>query len=430
MVKKGNKPKKAMKTGVKGFFARLFCKRSVIIISDHKTQHVPFSATAQAVTGILLLGVVSWGSFSSGSYVAAQKALDEKERKLASFQQENSRVEAEFSLLKQDLQTLAEGGKGKTAEAAKEIAQQYSDNGNAPSADMQSKYNVVFNRIQLLENKVKELQSNHDAMMADIRATTGGKIKELERVIARTGMDSAPLERAAEAKRQQDEQSREKYGRISGAVPSLPVVGDGQGGPFIPATSVPAAAPATGGGQGGPFIPATTSVTGPSSVLKEKDTELYFNLRKLMTLNDIVHAMPLAAPLADNVDYHQTSGFGTRVDPFRGALSFHAGVDLAGPSGSKVLATNDGRVDFAGWKTAYGNVVDLKHEYGFGTRYGHMARILVHPGQFVKKGQVLGIQGSTGRSTGEHVHYEVRYNDNPINPGNFLKAGQDVQALD
>lgn len=193
----------------------------------------------------------------------------------------------------------------------------------------------------------------------------------------------------------------------------------------------PVVAPAkTQDGQGGPFIPTSTSSlsgNGSGTFLKEKDTELYFNLRRLMTLNDVVNAMPLASPIAKN-DYHQTSGFGTRVDPFRGALSFHAGVDLAADSGSKVLATNDGRIDFAGWKTAYGNVVDVKHEYGFATRYGHLRSILVRPGQVVRKGQVIGIQGSTGRSTGEHVHYEVRYNDNPINPANFLKAGQDVQT--
>ena len=383
---------------------RLFCKRNVIIISDHKTQHVPFSSLTQLCMGVAVLGFVGWASFSSGSYMAAQKVIDEKEEKLATFAQENARVGAEFTLLKQDLMKLAEGAKGtNTADAAKEIAAQFSAgtpdvNGVVPvNPAIEAKYNAVFNRIQFLENKVQDLQSNHDAMIADIRATTGGKIKEIERVIAKTGVDSAPLQRAAEAKRLKEEQQREKYGRTSNGAP-------------------------VAGGQGGPFIPATTT-----SVLKEKDTELYFNLRKLMTLNDVVSAMPIALPMA--TDYKRTSGFGTRVDPFRGSLSFHAGVDLAGPSGVQVLAANDGRIEFAGWKTAYGNVIDVKHEYGFATRYGHLSRILVRPGQVVKKGQVIGVQGSTGRSTGEHLHYEVRYQDQPINPTNFLKVGEDVRAL-
>lgn len=408
---KPGQSKSAVGRFFQSIFGRLFCKRSVIIISDHKTQHVPFSGRIQAIATVCALGFIVWGSFSSGSYMAAQRVIDEKEKKLATFAQENEKVEAEFTLLKQDLQKLAEsGGKGsKTADAAKEIVAQYADSGKPADGDddTSSKYNAVFQRISFLENKVKELQSNHDAMMADIRATTGGKIKELEKVIARTGVDAEPLQRAAEAKRLQDEQRKEKYGRTEGDNKGLP----------------PAAADSDA--QGGPFVPATTS----GSVLKEKDTELYFNLRKLVTLNDVVGAMPLAAPLANN-DYRQTSGFGTRVDPFRGVLGYHAGVDLAGPSGSKVYSTNDGRIDFAGWKTAYGNVIDVKHEYGFATRYGHLSKILVRPGQVVKKGQLIAIQGSTGRSTGEHVHYEVRYHDTPINPGNFLKAGEDVRALD
>ena len=407
------KPKSAFSRTLFGrwchnFSRRIFCKRSIIIISEHKTQHVPFAGWVQFAGVVLALGTVAWASYSSGSYMAAQKVLIEKDRKLASSTQENQRVEAEFSLLRRDLMKLAEDSKnGKSAEYAKVIAEQYSHEGVAPSSaaatttasnsDASDKYNAVFKRIEYLENKVKELQTTHDSMIADIRSATGGKIKELESVIAKTGMDEKPLERAAEAKRNQEEQRREKYGRIENG-----------------ATNV--------GGQGGPFLPA------PASVLKEKDAELYFNLHHLMALNDIVGAMPLDVPIAG--DYHQSSGFGTRVDPFRGALAFHSGVDLSGGEGAKILATNNGRVEFAGWKTAYGNVIDIRHEYGISTRYAHLARVLVQPDQIVKKGQVIGIQGSTGRSTGHHLHYEVRYNGKAINPGNFLKAGDDVRALD
>jgi murein DD-endopeptidase MepM/ murein hydrolase activator NlpD len=109
-------------------------------------------------------------------------------------------------------------------------------------------------------------------------------------------------------------------------------------------------------------------------------------------------------------------------------MAFHSGVDLAGPEHAKVLATNDGKVEFAGWQSAYGNMVDIKHQYGLSTRYAHLERVLVQPEQWVKKGQVIGIQGSTGRSTGHHLHYEVRYQGRAINPNNFLKAGENVQA--
>jgi murein DD-endopeptidase MepM/ murein hydrolase activator NlpD len=401
--RKGNKAKTAVRFGIAGLMDRMFCKRSIIIVSDHKTQHVPVSVATQFLVGAAALGFVVWGSFSSGSYMAAQRVIDEKEQKLASFEHENAKVEAEFTLLKQDLMKLAEGGKGaKTAEAAKEIVEQFTPDTTKSStvaaSEAESQYNVVFNRIQFLENKVKDLQSNHDAMIAGIRATTGGKIKEIENVIARTGVNPQPLQRAAEAKQIQIEQRREKYGRTEAVDSKIE------------------------GGQGGPYMPL------PASVLKEKDTELYFNLRKLVMLNDVVESMPLGSPMSTS-NYKRTSGYGTRVDPFRGTLSFHAGIDLAGPAGAKILAANDGRVEFAGWKTAYGNVVDVKHEYGFVTRYGHLKQILVRNGQFVKKGQAIAVQGSTGRSTGDHLHYEVRYNNQPINPANFMKAGYDAKAL-
>ncbi|MFM9890063.1 MAG: peptidoglycan DD-metalloendopeptidase family protein [Rickettsiales bacterium] len=401
MAKPGRKKAKtAIGRMRQAVFGRLFCKRSIIIISEHETKHVPFSAAKQLLAVLAVVGFIGWASYSSGSYMAAQKVLIEKERKLASTTEENARVESEFNLLKRDLMKLAEESKnGKSSEYAKVIADQYTKPGGplVDKADASDQYNAVFQRIGFLENKVKELQSTHDGMMADIRSTTGGKIKELEQVIARTGVDATAVTRTADAKRLADEQRREKYGRTEGS------------------------APAVGGGQGGPYQPI------PRSVLKEKDTELYFNLRRLMSLNDVVTALPLAMPEAENT-FRETSGFGTRTDPFRGTLAFHSGVDLAGPENAKVLATQDGRVEFAGWKTAYGNVVDIKHEYGFGTRYGHLARVLVTPDQYVKKGQVIGIQGSTGRSTGHHLHYEVRYQGRAIDPAKFLKVGEDVRS--
>ena len=204
-----------------------------------------------------------------------------------------------------------------------------------------------------------------------------------------TGVDKQKLVSKVEAKRNADDSRREKYGRIEG-------------------------------GQGGPFIPVK------ASMLKEKEAELYFNLKRMMTLNEIVSTMPLGNPMA-TASYRRSSGFGTRIDPFRGRLAFHSGVDLAGPQGTRVKATSDGRVTFTGWKGAYGNAVDVDHGLGFVSRYGHLSQILVKDGQRVKKGDVIAVQGSTGRSTGNHLHYEVRYNDAPINPNNFLKAGTYVR---
>ncbi len=388
---------------------RVFCRRTVIIIADHKTKHLPFTGGVQFAGVVALIGMVVWASYSSGSYMAAQQILAEKERKLANSAMENRRVAAEFTLLKSDLMKLASASKnGKSADYAKMLAEQYSQPGigdlAATDADsgLGGEYDAVLKRVEYLDNKVRELQATHNEMIADIRATTGGKIRELEQVIARTGVAATPLEKAARAERVQAEQLHEKYGRIEASA---------KGGKER----------AIGGGRGGPLLPER------SSVLKNQETELYYNLRRMMVLNDVVNALPLAEPLRHN-SYRQTSSFGSRVDPFKGRTAFHSGLDLAGVQNAKVYATNDGKVAFAGWKSAYGNMVDIKHPYGISTRYGHLARVLVQPDQYVKKGQVIGIQGSTGRSTGYHLHYEVRLNGTPVNPKKFLKEGDDVQT--
>jgi murein DD-endopeptidase MepM/ murein hydrolase activator NlpD len=111
-----------------------------------------------------------------------------------------------------------------------------------------------------------------------------------------------------------------------------------------------------------------------------------------------------------------SSRFGSRADPWNGTARLHAGLDLAVPYGSAVVARSPGVVVFAGWLGGYGNCVEVDHGGGVRTRYGHLARTLVVPGTQVSAGMTLGVVGSTGRSTGPHLHYEVRVNGAPINP--------------
>lgn len=118
-------------------------------------------------------------------------------------------------------------------------------------------------------------------------------------------------------------------------------------------------------------------------------------------------------------DYTMSSGYGYRVDPIYGTTKFHAGLDFAAHMGTPVFATADGVVAFADRKTDYGNCIDISHGYNYSTRYGHLSEILVKPGQEVKRGDLIGKVGSTGKSTGPHLHYEVRFKDEPQNPVNY-----------
>jgi murein DD-endopeptidase MepM/ murein hydrolase activator NlpD len=132
-------------------------------------------------------------------------------------------------------------------------------------------------------------------------------------------------------------------------------------------------------------------------------------------------SVPSMKPVAD---LQFTSLYGVRSDPFRGTAAMHAGVDIPGPIGTPIYATADGVVGRAGWVGGYGNLVELEHGKGLQTRYGHMSKLLVAPGTRVARGQVIGLMGSTGRSTGSHLHYEVRMDGAAVNPVPYMETAQ------
>ncbi len=147
--------------------------------------------------------------------------------------------------------------------------------------------------------------------------------------------------------------------------------------------------------------------------------------RDVATADDLAEAFshaPLRKPLFG--DPVLTSPFGYRTDPFLGRPMLHAGVDLLEPYGTEIHATAAGRVVRAGWEGGYGTMVEIDHGHGLSTRYGHMSSLLVSEGEAVAEGAPLGRLGSTGRSTGPHLHYEVRIDGEPVDPERFLRAGE------
>jgi murein DD-endopeptidase MepM/ murein hydrolase activator NlpD len=150
---------------------------------------------------------------------------------------------------------------------------------------------------------------------------------------------------------------------------------------------------------------------------------------EIAQLNDLLSALrhvPLTTPVHGS-EFERTSGFGARIDPFTRRFAFHPGLDFAGPWGAGVQSTAPGTVVWAGGRGGYGNMVEVDHGFGIRTRYGHLSSILVKVGAKVNKGSVVGRLGSTGRSTGPHVHYEVVYDDVVRNPSNFIEAGRHVR---
>ena len=137
----------------------------------------------------------------------------------------------------------------------------------------------------------------------------------------------------------------------------------------------------------------------------------------------------IAIPSVQPVDkLHFTSNFGIRSDPFVGSARMHSGVDIPGATGTPIYATADGMVAHADRRGAYGKLVELDHGKGITTRYGHLSQILVPAGSRVVRGQMIGLMGSTGRSTGPHLHYEVRIDNHAVNPVPFLTTADFLTA--
>ena len=134
-----------------------------------------------------------------------------------------------------------------------------------------------------------------------------------------------------------------------------------------------------------------------------------------------LHTLPTGVPIQG--EYRVSSGFGIRNDPFTGGLAMHEGLDFTAMSGTTVVATAKGTVTRSGWDFGYGNVVEVQHAEGFATRYAHLSKRLVQVGDVVERGGVLGEVGSTGRSTGPHLHYEVFNKDRVINPALVFPLG-------
>jgi murein DD-endopeptidase MepM/ murein hydrolase activator NlpD len=228
-------------------------------------------------------------------------------------------------------------------------------------------------------DRVKQLSDAQTGLLVSLDNTVSNRVADLRRVLDRVGVNSARLEQASDA---------------------------GMGGPLVPLQSV-----------------HVEGVADAAFASAYEDAAAH--TAELGALFTALRHVPLATPVAGS-RFEMTSGFGPRVDPFTRRVAFHTGMDFAGPWGSAVVATAEGVIVWAGPRAGYGNMVEIDHGYGIHTRYGHLEAILVRVGSHVVKGTSIGKLGSTGRSTGPHVHYEVLLADSARDPSKFIEAGRHV----
>ena len=177
-------------------------------------------------------------------------------------------------------------------------------------------------------------------------------------------------------------------------------------------------------GMGGPFVPV--KVPPDAGAFERQLHRINVTRAQVERLNRTLALVPYRKPVIGEVEF--TSGFGVRSDPFLGRPAMHTGLDFRAASGDPVRATANGKVVSSGWAGGYGRMVEIDHGNGLSTRYGHLSEIGVRVGDQIKIGQVIGAVGSTGRSTGPHLHYETRIDGEAVDPQKFLRAGVRLSA--
>jgi murein DD-endopeptidase MepM/ murein hydrolase activator NlpD len=380
-------------------FRQIFRKRNIIVMCDQSIDQYPIGGKAQIA---LLLGVVGgfcWVSYSTGSYMTSQAVMEQKDRQLQSTALKTQQMGQEYSLLKHDLEKLSKN-KDNLSDYAKFVLDQHTNTADkefslpelmavqsseenaedsvellAESSEAQQR---LIARVSYLESRVENLQSENKQIVEAVQVRTRDKIKEFRDVIKMAGFNVDRIQKLARNTLPKEELKTSQDIKR----------------------------------QGGPFVPARLG------------KQFEASLDQLMLLDSIVSRLPLGVPMRGA---KVTSGYGRRHDPFNNRWAMHTGVDFASHEGAPVYVTNEGVVKAAGWKGAYGNQIEINHGLGITTRYSHLSAINVKLGQKVKEGAFIGRQGSTGRSTGGHLHYEVYFNGHPLNPSNFLRAGYYVQ---
>lgn len=351
-----------------------FRQRELFLRTDDHVSLLNLSPRRQMIAATILAVAVAWCLYATGTFFLANARFSGAERQAAELRQRNAAAARELAGL--------QGRVAAMSEAQDEVA---------------GERDALVRRVGELEGRLAALETDQQALLARLarRASSSTKI---EGAIAMVGLDVNRLLQAA---------GKESLVAHSAA-----------------------------GGKGGPFMayrPDRESKQGAQGT-RERESEIE---RVVSTLDQqeergeglrwIKAHLPLAAPLDA---YRVVSEFGPRIDPINGHLAMHSGIDLASDAGSAVLAAAAGRVVVAGWYGGYGRMVEIDHGMGIHTRYAHLRAVVVQVGSAVAARAQIGIIGSTGRSTGTHVHYEVLVDQRPHDPMKFMRAGEYVLSKD
>lgn len=426
-----------------------FPEQRLFLRSETGTRFVILTPTVQLVAWVVSAAFVAWA-------IIATAVLLMDSVSSGSVREQSQR---EQRLYEERLRTLADQRDGRAAEAI--AAQERFNLALAQISEMQSELlaseehrreletgiNVIQSTLRRTMNERDDARGSLEAVLAEARGedapTENGRVivsnedmsktvSVLTSALEMTASErDAALAEAAEAKiatddliyeaRLRDERNNQIFSQLEEAVTvSLEPLDKMFSAAGMSTDNILAQVRRGYSGQGGPLMPMILSTKGeePNEDM-ERANDILNELDRMNMYRIAAEKLPFYMPVRPG-SFRYTSGFGSRW----GRL--HAGTDMAGPVGTPIYATADGVVTHADWQSGYGRLIKVQHEFGLETRYAHLSRIRVKKGQRVSRGDLIGDMGNSGRSTGPHLHYEVRVGGKAVNPMTYIKAGRDV----
>lgn len=399
-------------TRARALFDRVFPERQIYHRSGGSVRYVSLSPPKQALMALGAVGVAGWCSYATVTVVLGGQQLSQRDAEVDRMQRKYERLLADLNHEAAAMRNQLEENRSSTEQVIDEFQRRHETlktlldlaNGSSLSANVRPVERDGASLLVQASIEEAEPRQSRDWEAAPYRVQTVGFRAKVERLKSE---QTAFLSAAEESAVRRSEDARSVL-RMTGVGLSRLLDEDSA--------------------VGGPLVPIDLS-----GILGRGDIDTRFARRveqvaarvsEARRLDAVLTSTPLGPPVG--VDYRQTSGFGVRYDPFTRRPAAHHGLDLVAFDRAPVVATSPGVVSFAGVRPAYGFVVEVDHGHGFRTRYAHLRDIQVSRGEKVAIGQRLGSMGSTGRSTGTHLHYEVWFRGKTYDPASFLRAGQHV----
>lgn len=426
---------------------RSFPEQRLFLRSEQGTRFVILSPVTQLIAWTVSAAFVAWAIIATAvllmDSIASGNAREQTMR--------------EQALYEERLRTLAEQRDARAAEAAAaqqrfnlalaEISEMQSEllNSEEQRRELETGINVIQSTLRRTMNERDAARGSVEEMLAAARTENGdtgtpvtrpgadltGTVAlltdaleetaaERDAAIAAAQLAEAETEELAFEARLRDERNNQIFTQLEEAVTvSLEPLDKMFSAAGMSTDNILATVRQGYSGQGGPLMPMILSTKGGEmDEDMARAAEILSELDRMNLYRIAAEKLPFDAPVKSGFRY--TSGFGMRW----GRL--HAGIDMAGPIGTPIYATADGVVTHADWQSGYGRLIKIQHEFGLETRYAHLSRIRVKEGQRVSRGELIGDMGNSGRSTGPHLHYEVRVGGEAVNPMTYIKAGRDV----